>query len=182
MAMAFPMYSGYRQKAIDAVNKENISIAIHEASVAYIDGAYTDSFTTKGGVTWKITRRNGNNTPFYLRYKIGKKHRGAFYYFLDDNCFGYQSKAYSDRNKFVYDLTLEKVNGIYRNILVDVYEDKNGDLVVKTKPYIDDKGDVRYAFGVMGEPFEQADSSSIPGRYSSCEEIEEAYNTDIRRH
>lgn len=183
IAMAVPMYTGYRQKAIDAVNKENISIAIHEASVAYLDGAYTDRFVDHKGKVIKATRSNVHNyyPPYWARYNFninGKKRTGAFYYFLDDNVFGYQTSKWCKDNHCYDDLALEKVNGIYRNILVDVYEDRNGDIVVKTTPYIDDKGDVRFAHGSMGQPFSECEQH-VAGTYNTLEEIEKAYNTTI---
>ena len=178
VSISIPLFQNKLKRSAEVVNKANIRTARAAGMEAYYRGMYSyHTALEKGTYTAK---KNPDRNP-YNRYQLmrngGNEGKGgAFYYFLDSNILGYQWY-----DKFTPDdYTYEKKNGVYSQILVECYEE-NGELVIKTKPYIDDKGKVRLAFAEQGTPYEQAEHNTNCGWDEKFDKkIEKKWNNDLK--
>ena len=129
-AITIPILHENKLKAINATNKANIKIARDAITVVGLEG--------KVNQAPKIHVENNQDEIIWYDVKAGNLKQ------LRHDAFGNPETGCNNWDWI-------KKDGIYQYILVYYYEE-NGEIKVKSKPFIDDKGEVVFGLGENGTP------------------------------
>lgn len=130
VSITIPIFQGKKKAAIDATNKANIRIA--------------RSYMVSCGLAYNLE----NKDCFDI-------HANVFWYDIKDGKIKVLNSMVFKNNSLFKSGSCEnwdwiKENGVYRYILVMYYYDKNNDLQILTKPFINNEGEVIFGCASNG--------------------------------